>query len=349
MTMTPLVRNLLIAGGIGVAATAGFMFFKSQSDKKKEAEAANADPNAAPGGGATPTAGTPTGDAGALPQGTQATPGTPGTPGAQQPQGAGLQGQQVGPYTVVPNPQSGQNIVFETATRQPVGVLDAQGNILPLESLQQQPQTQPQAQPQTGGMPQGTATAGVPQAQAGQAQYQQLAKQLFANAGNPAVGSATSSGMAGVANVAPATNFNAGAATGGTGLGTAAPQGVRGQVTSTQSGEFTILDDGSGMKVVMETASQKPVAVMDAAGNVTPITVDAAGNVSIVGAPAGTGGAGVAGAATGASTAPGAGAFAPAATTGAATGATTLTAPAATVTAPTAFTAPVGAGAGFGQ
>lgn len=349
--MTPIPRGLLIAGGLGLAAGAGFLLFKGKGDKKAEGEGdpALTDPAAAGAGAMTPTAGT---DPNALtPTGTTMAPGA-GAPGAATGGMAG--GQQVGPYTVIPDPQSGQMVVFETATQQPVGILDAQGNLVPLEgSGGALGPSAPTDGIGTGGVPQGTGltptgtSSSVPQAATGQAQFASIAKDLFANAGNGGVGSASSDAMAGQASLAPATGLDAGAArstTAGVGAPTslgAGTTGTTGGIRSEQVGNYTILDDGTGTKVVLDTASQQPVAMMDAAGTITPISVDAAGNVSVTGAPVGS-------AATGAaSLAPGAGATGPVGMTDASAGASPYAA-AGTVTSPTTVAAPVGAGiAGF--
>ncbi len=273
------------------------MLFKGKGEKEGEdAVDPAADPTADPTatdagvGGATPTAGTdPT--AGMTPTGTTTAPGAPGAgTGA-----GGLQGQQVGPYTVVPDPQSGQMVVFETATQQPVGILDAQGTLVPLEEIGRARQG---AGLGTGEVPTGP-TSSVPQAQAqaqaqAGAQYETIARDLFANAGNGGVGTATSDAMAGQTNLAPVTGFDAGATSAaGLGAGTGVPSSTD-QVRAQQLGNYTLIDDGSGIKVVLDTASQQPIAMMDAAGTITPLSVDAAGNVTVTGAP-------VNGAATGAS------------------------------------------------
>lgn len=364
--MTPIPRGLLIAGGLGLAAGGGFLLFKHMGDKKAKeaADPALADPAAAGAGGMTPTAGTP-GAGGLAPTGTS----MPGAPGAAGP-GAGLGagtgagtgsgklagGQQVGPYTVIPDPQSGQMVVFETATEQPVGILDAQGNLVPIEGSggAQGPAAglgagsagQGQIGAGTGGLPQGTGlgsptatgtSSSVPQAQAGQEQFAAIAKDLFANAGNGGVGSASSDAMAGQTNLAPTTGLDAGAAQSATpaiGAGTGTSTGG---VRSEQVGNFTIVDDGSGTKVVLDTASKQPVAMMDAAGTVTPISVDAAGNISVTGAPVGSAASGAA------SLTGGAGTSAPTGLTDASAGASPY-ASAGTVAPATSISSPVGAG-----
>lgn len=350
--MTPIPRGLLIAGGLGLTAGAGFLLFKGNGDKKVE----GGDPAGAGAGGLTPTAGTPgaigPGSPGPSPSGTSM-PGLPG-PGAGAGLGAGtaagsgklVGGQQVGPYTVIPDPQSGQMIVFETATEQPVGMLDAQGNFVPLEGSGGA--LGPGAGPGgigagTGGIGAGTgglaageseaqhaAESGAPtgtsssaaQAAAGQKQFAAVARELFANAGNGGVGSASSDAMAGQSSLTPATGFDPGAAIGG--------------VTREQVGNFTLIDDGSGTKVVLDTASQTPVAMMDAAGTVTPISVDAQGNVSVTGAPIGSAASGAA------SLSGGTGSTVPTGLPDASTGASPYGF-AATATTPAAITSPVGA------
>ncbi len=327
--MTPIPRGLLIAGGLGLAAGAGFLLFKGKGDKKAEGEADPAlkNPAAAGAGAMTPTAGT---DPNALPAtGTTMAPGA-AAPGAASGGMAG--GKQVGPYTVIPDPQSGQMVVFETATQQPVGILDAQGNLVPLEAAGGVPQG-------AGLTPTGTTTSSVPQAQAGQAEFAAIAQDLFANAGNGAVGSASSDAMAGQTNLAPTTGLDAGAAR-STPAAVSTPTGLgagTGGVRSEQVGNYTILDDGSGTKIVLDTASQQPVAMMDAAGTITPISVDAAGNVSVTGAPVGSASTGAA------SLAPGVGASGPVGMVDASAGASPF-ASAGTVTPPTSVASPVGAG-----
>ncbi len=324
-------KPLLIAGGFGLAGGAALLFLNK--DKAKDgADPASKDPAAAGTGGLAPTAGTPAGGvdpATGLPTGGAATGGLPGA-GA-----GGVQGQQIGPYTVVADPASGQQVVFETATQQPVGVLDAQGNLLPLDGGAGTTGGQGTIVPEGPGLtPTGpggvtanegpglTPTAGVPQAQQGQDQFAAIAKDLFASAGNGSVGAASSDSMAGVASLAPRTGVDAGAtgssapaALGASSVGTTSgatmPAGA-GQITSQQMGAYTVLDDGSGVKVILETATQQPVGVMDATGAVTPISVDAAGNIQMGDAPS-----------------------------GAASGAAALTAPSAsTVTSPATITSP---------
>ena len=363
--MTPIPRGLLIAGGLGLAGGAGFLLFKNMS--KKPEEGAATDPAAAGAGGMTPTAGTPgaagPGAPGLTPTGTT----TPGAPGAGLGAGTGsgklAGGQQVGPYTVIPDPQSGQMMVFETATEQPVGILDAQGNLVPLEGsggalgpgagtgvpegagLTPTGGLGPVAPEGAGLTPTGT-TSSVPQAATGQAQFKAIAQDLFANAGNSGVGSASSDAMAGQTNLAPTTGLDAGAARSATtGIGAPAALGAgtgtgaaTGGVTREQVGNFTLVDDGSGTKVVLDTASQTPVAMMDAAGTVTPISVDAQGNVSVTGAPLSSAQVGAA-----VSGGTGAGTGAPAGMLDARAGSSPY-ASAATVTPATTVTSPVGAG-----
>lgn len=330
--MTPIPRGLLIAGGLGLAAGAGFLLFKGKGDKKAEGEVdpAPKDPAAAGVGAVTPTAGT---DPNAMtPAGTSMAPGA-GAPGTATGGMAG--GQQVGPYTVIPDPRSGQMMVFETATQQPMGILDAQGNMIPLEAAAGAgvgaPGLGTTGIPHgTGLTPAGTTTSAVPQAQAGQAEFAAIARDLFANAGNGAVGSASSDAMAGRTNLAPATGP-------GPGVGIGSVPAATGGVRSEQVGNHTIIDDGTGTKVVLDTASQQPVAMMDAAGTITPISVDAAGNVSVTGAPVGSASTGAA------SLAPGAGATGRIGMVDASAGASPY-ASAGTVTAPTPVSSPVGAG-----
>jgi hypothetical protein len=289
-------RSLLIAGGIGALGVGGYMMLKGKDkDKAEEGEGAGQDPlgldpaltgpptgTTTPGPGTDPMAGSTM--SAPMPGAGSGFP-APGMPGAGAGAGMGgqLQGEQVGPYTVVPDPQSGMQLVFETATQQPVGVLDPQGNMTPITvdaqgnvSLAQEPATSsalgqatgPAPHPGTVGPGSGTTSAPVSDAQRG-AVYEQIAGELFANAANPAIGSAQSAPMVGAANL-----------TGTANLAPVAGSGAGG-ISSRQVGEFTLLDDGSGITLVLETASQKPVGVMDAAGNVTPITVDAQGNVAI--------------------------------------------------------------------
>lgn len=236
MTMN-LGKTLAIAAGIGAVGVGGYLLFKGKGGEEADA---TQDPAAAGGSLTGPPTGTtmapgagPTGPAGMVPTaGSGIGPGdmtATGTTSAGQGMAPGqgqLQGEQVGPYTVVPDPQSGLQIVFETATQQPVGVVDAQGNITPITidangnlQLAQDPSTAsalgtpagPATHPgvaATTGSPVGDVGAG--QADRG-AVYQQIAMDLFANASDPMVGAASSDAMAGVANVAPDPGVQAGA------------------------------------------------------------------------------------------------------------------------------------------
>jgi hypothetical protein len=290
-------KGLLIAAGIGAVGVGGFMLLKNKDGDKAGGAA---DPNAvpgsepAPGTGAPGLEGPPTGTtiapASPMPGGTAASPvptaGTSATPGGQ------AQGEQVGPYTIVPDPQTGLGMVIETATQQPVGVLDQQGNVHPVTvDANGQVTMAPQEQPTTSALWQGTQlspstgttsspTGPIPAPQDRSAAYQAIAADLFSNAIDPSIGSAASDPMAGVANLGPSSGMQAGAVTAS---GAAPSAGSGGQVSSRQVGEFTLLDDGSGVTVVLETATKQPVGMMDAAGNVTPISVDANGNISVSG------------------------------------------------------------------
>ena len=312
-----------IAAGIGAVGVGGYLLFKDKGDKEAEqADGAAPDPNAiagdpaAAGGALTgPTAGTPvdpTAGAGGQALG----------PGAGAGTGQGqAQGEQVGPYTVIPDPQTGMSLVLETATQQPVGVMDQQGNVTPvtvdaqgkLVPVQEQPTAtatgvpgaaSPQVPTGTTTSVPGSATASVSDAERS-AVYQQVATELFANAGNPAVGAAASDPMTGAATLSPAPNAQAGSvgasgpttpaaagavttpSTGGTVPSGGAPSlnSVGSNLQSRQVGEFTLIDDGSGVTLVLETATQQPVGMLDAAGNLTPISVDANGNVQVTGQP----------------------------------------------------------------
>jgi hypothetical protein len=278
-------KNALIAGGIGALAIGGFMLFKGHGDDTKaEAPKETGKPKNDGGGGLNPTG---------LPSGEQATP-----------QGTGqVQGEQVGAYTLVPDAASGMTIVVETATQTPVAVqdqagnltpvtVDAQGNIVPVQDQS----TASTLAPQTGGTianegpgltpPQGTVAnegpgltpsngATTADVQAG---YAAIAASMFANAGNPAIGSASSSAMSGQAALgtgAPTLGAENGAATGSGAANTAASMPGAQQV-----GAYTVIPDAaSGLKLVIDTASQTPVGVMDAQGKVTPVSLDASGNL----------------------------------------------------------------------
>jgi hypothetical protein len=340
--------GLLVAGGIG-AAGIGYLMFKG-GDKKEGADPASKDPSSAalPGdpaaaAGANPLGTTATGttmapqsSAGAFPTAGSAAPGTAGASTGGMLAG----GEQVGPYTIMRDPESGIDLVFETATQQPVGVLDMQGNITPITvdangnvSLSQDPTTsaalgQQGSLGQTGSLtPQvssgpvtGTSSS-MPQATSG-GQYAQAAASLFANASNPAIGSASSDAMSGrSALTTPQAGSQAGAVS---------ASGSSGQYTTSQVGNFTLIDDGSGTTIVLDTASQQPVGMMDAAGNITPISVDANGQVTVTGPTTGAGSA--AGAATGGFS-----------TGGSASGgySTGMASPS-TITSPTTITSPVG-------
>jgi hypothetical protein len=215
--------GLLIAGGIG-AAGIGYLMFKG-GDKTEGADPATKDPSGAamPGdpaaaAGANPLGTTPTGttmapqaSSGAFPTAGSAAPGTAGAATGGMLAG----GEQVGPYTIVRDPASGIDLVFETATQQPVGVLDMQGNITPITvdangnvSLSQEPTT-------------GTSSS-VPQKTSG-GQYAQLAASLFANASNPAVGSASSDAMSGRGAL---TTQQVGSAAAGLSTGVASPSTI---------------------------------------------------------------------------------------------------------------------------
>ncbi len=130
MTIQP---KYLIAGGVAAAlGLGGYVMLKGKdkpedkpadkaegaaTDEATQAPADQADPNAA--AAADPAAGeasTPQSAPGATPEGAAAETG---------------QAREVGPYTVVAD-KAGNQIVFQTATKQPVGVLDEQGNIHPI-------------------------------------------------------------------------------------------------------------------------------------------------------------------------------------------------------------------------
>jgi len=334
----------MIAGGVGLAGGAAFLLFKGKG--KDGADPASKDPTGAAAPGAATGAATGAG----APGPTAATPTTaaaPGTAGAAVGGTGGLagKGQQVGPYTVIDD-GTGTKIVFETATEQPVGILDAQGNMTPITvdaqgnvSIAEQAPAAGTAANAAGtaaglatGPGAGTATgttAGTEQAMLGPAEFNVIAKDLFANASNGAVGAATSDSMAGVANIAPNANVQAGAVA-PTGQGaattttapvatngltsTAAPAATAGQVTTSQVGEFTVVDDGGGTKLILDTATQQPVGMMDPSGAVVPIGLDANGKIQVTGAPI----------------------------SGLPAGAATATSPA-TVTSPATITSPVGA------
>lgn len=256
MTMS-LGKGLAIAAGLGAVGIGGMLMFKGNA-KAKEAEPA--DTGATPGATTGATPGMP-----GVPGASPAVPGAQATPSA----GSQLQGEQMGPYTVVKD-ASGMSVVFETATQQPVGVVDAQGNIQPITvdaqgNMALAPQ---QAQPTTASVlggpqiqaPVPGAVAASPQVRS--AAYDAIAADLFANAIDPSIGSAQSDSIAGAATL-----------------------GARPQPATEQVGEFTLVADGSGSKLVVETATQQPVGLMDAAGNITPINVDANGTASLATAP----------------------------------------------------------------
>jgi hypothetical protein len=314
-------KGLLVAGGIGALAVGGFMLFKGHGDKAG-ADPASKDLAPAGGGGrdkAGPTAGTPTGTMpegnGSLIPGAGTVPGAAGQAGAGGADAGGAQ--QVGPYTIIPDPASGAKVVFETATKQPVGVLDAQGNLLPVTvdaqgNISVDPNAAassgagitsptPGVDPRAGSTtssPMGPATGtttgiGAPAGQAAEsAQYRQIAESLFANAGDGSAGSAASSAMTGASTLGATTPTGTtttsttvpGAATSGYGASTAGYGASTSTGTTTgasalssipgaqQVGNYTVVPDPqSGANLVFDTASQQPVGVLDAQGNLVPI------------------------------------------------------------------------------
>jgi hypothetical protein len=247
-------KGLAIAAGLGAVGIGGMMLLKGGGGSK---ETEGADPATDPGaGGMTgpptgttmatdPMAGTagsalagsggmtgmadPTGSMGmGMDSGMGMGPATGTTAGSAQssPMGttAAGQGQQVGPYTVVPDPQSGLQIVFETATQQPVGVVDEQGNVTPItvdangnlalaqeqptaSALGRSPSMYPgvSASSGQGGAVASASMASMPTTSSQRsAVYDQIAYDLFANAANPAIGSAQSDPMSGAAYLTPA-------------------------------------------------------------------------------------------------------------------------------------------------
>lgn len=280
--------GLLVAGGLG-AAGVGYLMFKGKGDEagaEGEQAAPGTSPGspAAPGTGAMPGAapgmavpgaanGLALGDAGA---------GTGGMPSAGTTGGAGqLQGEQVGPYTIVSDP-SGVDLVFETATQQPVGVLDGQGNLRPVTvgpdgsiSLAQEQSTAstlgPAPHPGAGATSGATRSAAPTESDA---VYARMAAELFAGASNLAIGAATSDAMTGATAISPQAMTAAGTVTpAGGGQPIAGAAGVQSQ----QVGEFTLVDDGSGITQVFDTASRQLLGTMDQAGNVTPVGGTATG------------------------------------------------------------------------
>lgn len=349
--MTGIPKGLMVAAGIGAVGIGGYMLFKGGDKPRDGADPASKDvakpgegagaPGGAPGeAGALPTAGTP--GAGGLPG--AAAPGAGALPGAGAPGGAGQGGgdalppgaQQVGPYTVIPDPQSGTKIVFETATRQPVGVLDAQGNLQPVSvgadgkvsvgqpdpstaSVTSAPTSGPGGFAPTGpGTPMGPASPagltapGTGQAQAGATQYAQVAEALFAKAGDGTVGSAASDAMSGAGGIVPAPTATMATPTGG--ASPVAPQPVTTAAAATpaagtgglppgsqQVGPYTVVPDPqSGANIVFDTATRQPLGVLDQQGKIVPIEALTRGGVGA--ATAGPATSGIGGAAPGAPT-----------------------------------------------
>ncbi|MCW2926077.1 MAG: hypothetical protein JWM86_45 [Thermoleophilia bacterium] len=308
-------KGLLIAGGVGVAGAG--LFFLNRDKKPEGGGAADAskDPAGAgagkPGGATAPGAANPAAGAGlpaaGLPgAGTGAGAGsaTGGLPGTNAGAGAGAGStaadgsQQVGPYTLIPDP-SGAQLVLETATQKPVGILDPQGNLTEITVDAQGnlvpvagglgTGTSPSAPagigaPQAGGIPQASQGLGAtPQGgQWGSAQFAALSQQLFANAGNAGVGSASSDAMAGTSalsatsGAAPLTSNAIGANPQSAGLGSAT--GVKGASNAAPAAsQLTVVQDpASGAQVVVDIATKQPVGVLDAQGQIVPIEAIAA-------------------------------------------------------------------------
>ena len=319
-------KGLLIAAGLGAVGVGGYMLLKNHNQPADGAADGSSDPNAA--GGDTSLTGPPTGTTmaptttmGGTGLGSDPTGAANSMPATGTTSTAPAAGRQVGPYTVMDDPQTGMSLVIETATQQPVGVLDDQGNMIPV-TVDANGQLQiVQDQTSAAALGQGTTASGTnmaPTAGANvggasssgydaatkQEAYAQIAADLFANAGNATAGSAASDAMTGATTVS-----GAGTTTGGYGstgasapIGATAPTGPGATVGGTgasalassngvqtrQVGEFTIVDDGSGVSVILDTASQQPVGMMDAAGNVTPISVDANGNIQVTGPSSGS-------------------------------------------------------------
>lgn len=219
-------KGLLIAAGVGALGVGAYMLLENDDDA--------GDPAAEPAG-AGPATGAPAGAPAGI--GAPAAIGSPAT--ATRPGGA----EQVGPYTLIPDPGgSATRLVVETATQQPVGFVDPQGNFSPL----------PAQDASSGTVPAAPAAVGAPAAQArvGASQEAQLAQALFATAGDGSVGSARSDAAAGSTALAD----------------------VPIAAANQQVGAYTIIQDpASGAQVVFETATQQPVGVLDQQGNLLPI------------------------------------------------------------------------------
>lgn len=255
-------KMLMLAGGAAASALGlGWMAMKGD-DKKGE--------------GADPSSKDPTG---AVPPGTAAAPGTDPSATGGAGTAAPLQGEQRGPFTIVDD--QGTRIVFETATQQPVGVMDEQGNVVPI-TIDAAGNVAPAGDPvvlnadgsttPVPAAPQAGMTAPTTQAAGGAAQYSQLAASLFSGVANPAVGTAASDPMAGAGQItdpaaapAPMTPADAGSV--------APPMGAEagvattgGGTTSRQVGPYTVVTDATGMDVVFETATRMPIGVLNSNG-----------------------------------------------------------------------------------
>jgi hypothetical protein len=259
-------KGLLIGGGIAGAVGIGYAFLHHKSAPAD----AGTDPAGAAGGKHKNDGGGGLDGAGLDPTGQQQAGAT-----------GQAQGQQVGAYTLIPDQASGMQIVVETATQNPVGVVDQQGKFTPA-TLDAQGNLVPTGDAGTTG----AATGALPQAGVGASsgsatsgvqpdQYETLAQSLFANAGNASVGSAASdplTGQAALGATSAGTTGLGGVSSAATGAATAASAGQ-------QVGPYTVIPGQDGQQLLLDTASQQPVGVLDAAGNITPVTMDASGQL----------------------------------------------------------------------
>lgn len=165
---------MAIVGGATALGVGGFMLFKGNSNPKKET---NVEPpqtqNPAVEGNLYSQTNT---------NGLAETSSSPSTTGG----GQLSQTQQIGPYTLLQDPTSGMQLVFETQTQQFQGIMDEQGNLVPATlnangeiQLTQQASSAEALGQQVTSAP--SDHSSISDAQRG-AVYEQIAYELFSNA-----------------------------------------------------------------------------------------------------------------------------------------------------------------------
>lgn len=230
---TGFVASKLLGGGGGDVDPSTKDPGATKAGGKHGGKAGGATADAAAGAGAMTDPAAAAAASGAMPTADAAA----GAAATGMPAGA----QQVGPYTVVPD-ASGVQIVLDTATQQPVGVLDQAGNLVPIDEVM-------------GGAPTGAATSPAASMDAGAASssdYEALAQSLFAN---PAT-------VGGGATAAMPT----GAPTSASGV----PSDL--EAAAAAQGLTLVPDEASGLLIAADSTTGEPVGVVDeASGSMIPM------------------------------------------------------------------------------